>query len=168
MNDSDDDGPFAAPAIGSHARLVVGIGCTSRATAAEIIALIDRSLGDIRATGTDLIALVSHVRKLGSPILPRVAKHFGVELRLLETAGLAGDVPRPSTRVERLVGLASVAEAAAAAVGPLVVGKSKSAHATCAIAMCADGFDLAGFGGVGYPAKAATASSSVVTSRAGP
>ena len=163
MNDSDDDGPIPVPAIGDDARLAVGIGCTSRASASEIIALVDQALAGIGASGTNLGAVISHTRKAGSAVLLQVAQHFGVELWLLGATELARGVPSPSLRVEQLIGLPSVAEAAAAVAGPLLVRKSKSANATCAIAIFAQEP-----GPATYAANAATASSSVATSIAGP
>lgn len=133
-------------------RIVAGIGFATAATADEIIGLIEACLAEAGSAASQLVAIGTHARKLGwaTPIV--VASHFGVPLRLLDDVDLASD---------------SVAEAVAAAAGPLRLGKRKSRYATCAIAACRPGFSLATFGQPPSP-RAAIASSIVVTSSAGP
>lgn len=134
--------------------IVAGIGCASVATAEEIIDLLDACLAGAGLRPEQLLAIGTHERKRGSAALTAVAAHYGVPLRLLEAAGL--DARH-----------AGVCEAVAAAAGPLLLGKRKSAYATCAIALCRPGFTVDGFGQPGR-SSAAMASSIVPTSWAGP
>ena len=66
------------------------------------------------------------------------AEHFGVPLKTYAAEALAQvDVPTPSAIVARHVGTPSVAEAAALLSGTrLLVPKTRSEHATCAVAEC--------------------------------
>ena len=114
--------------------VIAGIGCSSAATAAEIVALVEASLAEAGFLATDLVALTSHERKSNHPGLRAAAAHFGVPLRLVRDADLPDHVPNPSATVFAAVGLHGIAEGAAAAAGPLVLPKRKSAHATCALA----------------------------------
>lgn len=134
--------------------IVAGIGCSSAATPAEIIALVDATLAEAGLKRQDLAAVGTHMRRRGNAAIRAVAAHFGVPLRLFEDADL--DPARNG-----------VCEGVAAVAGPLRIGKRKSAHATCAIAACPPGFALAGFGQPDRP-SAAIASSIVPTSWAGP
>ena len=135
-------------------RIVAGIGFASAATAGEIIGLIGACLAEAGFHAGQLAAIGTHARKQASPITAQVALHFGVPLRLFDDADLPAGVP-------------GLAEAVAAAAGPLQLRKQKSRYATCAIAHCGPGFSLAGFG---QPSslRAAMASSTVATSSAGP
>jgi cobalamin biosynthesis protein CbiG len=135
-------------------RIVAGIGFASAATAAEVIGLIDACLAEAGFAANQLAALGTHARKRSSPVPAQVAQHFGVPFRLFADEDLSFGVP-------------GVAEAVAAAAGPLRLHKRKSAHATCAIALCDPDFTLAGFGQPSSP-RAAMASSTVATSSAGP
>ena len=118
----------------SSGSIIAGIGCSSAAGAAEIIALVEASLAEAGFFANDLVALTSHERKAGHPALATAAAHFGVPLRLVRDADLPDHVPNPSATVFAAVGLHGIAEGAAAAAGPLVLPKRKSAHATCALA----------------------------------
>lgn len=135
-------------------RIVVGIGFASAATAGEIIDLIDACLAAACLSADQLAVIGTHARKRSSPVPAQVAQHFGVPLRLFDDADLSPSAP-------------GLAEAVAAAAGPLRLRKHKSRYATCAIAVCRPGFSLAGFGQPSS-AKAAIASSTVATSSAGP
>ncbi|WP_240232391.1 cobalamin biosynthesis protein [Devosia lacusdianchii] len=134
--------------------LVIGIGCATAASVAEIIALVDTCLLGAGYRPADVVAIASHIRKEHSSALARVAVHFGVPLRLLDDDDLAPGVP-------------GTAEAVAAAAGPLRQGKRKSRYATCAIALCGPAFDLSTFGQAPRP-RASMAASMVATSSAGP
>lgn len=135
-------------------RIVAGIGFASAATADEIIDLIGACLVESGLAANQLAAVGTHARKHASPVPTLVALHFGVPLRLFDDEDLPTGVP-------------GVAEAVAAAAGPLRLRKHKSRYATCAIALCRPGFSLAGFGQPSS-ARAAMASSTVATSSAGP
>ncbi|MGB3337590.1 MAG: cobalamin biosynthesis protein [Devosia sp.] len=132
--------------------VVAGIGFATAATAAEIVGLIEACLLEAGCSARQLVAIGTHVRKLGNAAPLRVAAHFGVPLRLLDDQDLASE---------------SVAEAVALAAGPLRITRRKSRYATCAIAACGQGFSVAGFGQPPSP-RAAIASSTLATSLAGP
>ena len=116
-------------------RVVVGVGASSRATAAEIAALVADALTAAGLTPAAVIGVATvdarqhdtRLAALGWPVT-------GFRPDQLEAA--AG--PVPSGRVRAAVGTGSVAEAAALlAAGPgarLLVGKHRSAHATVAVA----------------------------------
>ncbi|UJW85209.1 cobalamin biosynthesis protein [Devosia sp. SL43] len=136
----------------ASARIVAGIGFATAASADELIGLIERCLEEAGLAPEALAAIGTHARKRGWAVPIVVAGHFGVPLRLLDDAELAGE---------------SVAEAVAAAAGPLRLGKRKSRYATCALADCRPGFNVASFGQPPSP-RAEMASSIVATSSAGP
>ena len=114
--------------------IIAGVGCSSAASAAEIIALVESCLAEAGFLASDLIAVTSHERKAGHPGLAAAAVHFGVPVRLLPGHEMVTHVPNPSALVFAAVGFPSVAEASAAAAGPLVLPKRISAHVTCAVA----------------------------------
>jgi cobalamin biosynthesis protein CbiG len=82
-------------------------------------------------------------------------------LATLSLAQLDQPVPNPSQRVRDHVGVASVAEAAARAFGPLVVAKRRSSNVTCALSR----YTLAE---TSSSSRAPSASSTLATSSAGP
>ena len=132
--------------------VVAGIGFATAATTDEIVALIEACLAEAGASSAQLVAIATHARKLGNAVPLRVAAHFGVPLRLLDDQDLASE---------------SIAEAVAAAAGPLRLARRKSRYATCAIATCSAGFDISRFGQSPSP-RATMASSTLATSLAGP
>jgi len=113
--------------------LVAGIGCSLGCPPDELRALIDATL----PPGT-LVALATVDRRKDEPCMLAAAEHFQVPLRTYAPAALAAvEVPTPSEIVERHVGTPSVAEAAALLSGTrLLVPKTRSEHATCAVAEC--------------------------------
>ena len=140
--------------IADHHPLIIGLGCSTAASACEIVALIAACLAEASRDSSDIAALASHSRKRGSAALAQAAAHYGVPLRFLDDDDLAQGIP-------------GTCEAVAAAAGPLVLRKRKSRYATCAIAKAAPAFDLATFGQPASP-SAAIASSTLSTSLAGP
>jgi len=132
--------------------VVAGIGFATAATADEIVGLIEACLVEAGASSGQLLAIGTHARKLGNAVPLRVAAHFGVPLRLLDDQDLGSD---------------SVAEAVAAAAGPLRLPRRQSRYATCAIAACAPDFSVSGFGQSPSP-RAVMAASTSATSLAGP
>ncbi|MET3926492.1 cobalamin biosynthesis protein [Devosia sp. 2618] len=147
-------------------RLVVGIGYSSAATAAEIITLIEQSLACLGADQTSLAAIATHQRKAGDANLLATARHFDVPVCYFGDADLGLAVPNPSAKVVAAIGLTSVAEAAASAAGALILAKQKSAYVTCALSRCAPDFEPLAFG---QPStSASTAASMLATSSAGP
>ena len=151
-------------------QIVAGIGCGSAATTTEIVALIHACLSEAGIPHSALLAIGTHVRKSDAMPLRAAASQLGVPLHLLDDTELVSGVPHPSVRVAASIGLPSIAEAVAAAAGSLLLGKRKSAHATCALAACAPQFDIARFGRVAnyVNSSAAMASSTLATSSAGP
>lgn len=140
--------------IPGHSSLIIGLGCSSAASADEVVALIAACLAEIDRDSASISAFATHVRKRGSMALAQAARHYDVPLRFLADDELAP-------------GILGTCEAVAAAAGPLLLGKRKSRYATCAIAACDAGFDLAGFGQPESP-SAAMAASTLATSLAGP
>jgi cobalt-precorrin 5A hydrolase / precorrin-3B C17-methyltransferase len=117
--------------------LVVGVGCSRGAPAAEIGDLIDRALEDAGLAASSVAYLASVDAKRDEPGLRQTAAERGWPLRFQPSQALARvAVPNPSAEVAAAVGTPSVAEAAALAGGPgaLVVPKRKSRHATVAVA----------------------------------
>jgi cobalamin biosynthesis protein CbiG len=156
-------GPLPGTTLPLDARLVAGVGCGSAADADEIVALLEQCLAELGASPAALVGLASHVRKADHPGLVGAARHFGIPLRVLDDGELSGDIASPSTRVMAAIGRPSIAEAVAGAVGPLLLAKRKSPHATCAIALCNDDFNLQA-----HASRASMAPSTLSTSSAGP
>jgi cobalamin biosynthesis protein CbiG len=140
--------------IPTYPPLIIGLGCSTAASAGEIVALIAACLAEIRRDPHDIAALATHSRKRGSTALAEAAAHYDLPLRFLDDDELAP-------------GVTGTCEAVAAAAGPLLLGKRKSRYATCAVAACGAGFDLSAFGQPDSP-SAAIASSTLATSLAGP
>lgn len=121
--------------------LAAGIGCERGAEAEEVAALLNQVLGSAGLSSLSLACLASIDAKMDEPALRAVAGRFGLPLRFFDAVRLERETPRlanPSDAVFRAVGCHGVAEAAAlACAGPgskLIVAKTKSARATCAIA----------------------------------
>lgn len=154
-------GQFAPRQAVYRGPVTAGIGCTSGASADDIIALVLSTLATSGLDLSQLAALGSHRRKQGFLPLQQAALYFDVPLHFLDE--LAGDVPNPSAFVARAVGLPGIAEAVASAAGPLLTGKYKSANVTCALGagMLGDRAQASSF-------SAVMASSRLATSSAGP
>lgn len=134
---------------GSTRLLVAGIGCTSAATAEEVIALIEMALATARRPAAHMACLATIDTRANAGALQFAASHFGVPMRTFSAADLAAESSRlasPSAIVADLAGLPGIAEAVALKAGTLVVTKQKSAHATCAIGLAATPFDVMRFG----------------------
>jgi cobalt-precorrin 5A hydrolase/precorrin-3B C17-methyltransferase len=116
--------------------LVVGVGCSSGAPAAEILELVDQALQEAEVTAASVAGLASIDAKRDEPGLREAARKRGWPLRFHPAERLAAvPVPNPSAAVARAVGTASVAEAAAmAGAAELVAPKRKSARVTVAVA----------------------------------
>ncbi len=117
--------------------LVVGVGCSRGAPAAEIGELIDGALEEAGLAASAVAYLASVDAKRDEPGLRRTAGERGWPLRFRSSQALARvAVPNPSATVAAAIGTPSVAEAAALASGhaALVVSKRKSRHATTAVA----------------------------------
>lgn len=122
-------------------RLAVGIGC-ERGAAPEEVAALARACLDRAGLAPEAVAGVFSIDlKSDEPALHALAEAFGAPARFFDAATLeaeAGRLRNPSDLVFREVGCHGVAEGAVlAAAGPhgeLVVDKTKSMRATCAIA----------------------------------
>jgi len=121
--------------------LAVGIGCERGAEAAEVTALLHQALGTAGLSPHSIACLASIDLKMDEPALRTVAQQMNLPLRFFDAARLERETPRlanPSDTVFRAVGCHGVAEAAALACagpeGSLIVTKTKSARATCAVA----------------------------------
>ncbi|WP_350276806.1 5,6-dimethylbenzimidazole synthase [Kribbella sp. HUAS MG21] len=108
--------------------LVVGVGLRSGTPYAELRELVREVVsGDVRL-------IVTVAGRESEPALQQLAEQFGAELRAFSKEELAEQpVPTPSERVEQLVGVPGVAEAAVLAAGAeLVTRKHRSTNATIA------------------------------------
>ncbi|WP_108395581.1 cobalamin biosynthesis protein [Devosia submarina] len=137
-----------------HGQILIGLGCSSKATADEIIALVQSCLAEAGSRADAVMAVVSHSRKTGNLALAQTAEHFGVSLFFLDDHVLAPEI-------------ASTCEAVAAVAGPLRLPKRKARFSTCAIAECHPGFSLDRLAQLASP-SATIAASTLVTSWAGP
>lgn len=121
--------------------LALGIGADSGVSEAELNALVRDTLARHSLSPRDIACVASIDGKQDETALLALARSLGVPNRFLDVETLRAETPRlrnPSARVEAATGVAGIAEAAAlAAAGPyseLIVPKTKSPHATCAVA----------------------------------
>jgi hypothetical protein len=128
------DGDQAVTDSIQHERLSIGIGCSSRASSADVIRLIEASVDPI-PFGT-IIATLDHRASIGGI----VASILGLRLVLLPAsilAGVAGITTHSPLALSRTQ-TANVAEASAlASLGSsarLVVPQTKGRFCTCAVA----------------------------------
>lgn len=121
--------------------LTLGIGADRGVDAAELVLLVHETLKAHGISLRDIACIASLDSKQDDPAFRELASRLGVPARFFDVPTLRAETPRlqnPSARVEALLGIAGVAEAAAlAAAGPdsvLIVPKTKSARVTCAVA----------------------------------
>jgi cobalt-precorrin 5A hydrolase / precorrin-3B C17-methyltransferase len=139
---TDRDEPGSRKHLVIHPRvLALGVGCERGAAADELLELVETALARHGLARHAIACLASIELKAGEPAIQALAQVLGVPLRLFTAAELeaqAGRLAHPSEVVFAATGCHGVAEGAAlAAVGPsgaLVVAKTKSRRATCAIA----------------------------------
>jgi cobalt-precorrin 5A hydrolase/precorrin-3B C17-methyltransferase len=134
--------------------IFLGLGCSTAASADEIVRLIKTCLAEADCHPGQITAVASHKRKTGSQPLLSAADHFSVPIFFLDDAALPP-------------GIVGTCEAVAAAAGPLLLPKRKSRFATCAIARCTPDFTIERFRQPANP-RAAIAPSTLATSVAGP
>ncbi|WP_225829093.1 precorrin-3B C(17)-methyltransferase [Streptomyces naphthomycinicus] len=122
--------------------LVVGVGASKGAPAAEVLGLIEGTLAGAGLSPASVAELATVDAKAQEPGIVAAAERLGVPLVTYSAEELAGvEVPNPSDAPLTAVGTPSVAEAAALrGGGALVVPKRKSeradgrpAMATCAV-----------------------------------
>ena len=130
--------------------LAVGVGCERGCDPGELAALVTETLAENGLAAGAVATLVSIDLKADEAAVHAVAEDLGVSARFFDVATLAAEEPRlatPSDLVRREVGVAGVAESAAlAAAGPdgqLIVPKTKSRRATCAVALAPGPIDPA-------------------------
>jgi len=117
--------------------LVMGIGCSSGASADDIQKLAREALAETGASFESVVEIASIDAKREEPGLLDFAARWHQPLRWFSSSELrAVETPNPSANVAEAVGTPSVAEAAAllASGGRLVVPKRKSANVTVAVA----------------------------------
>ena len=133
--------------------LALGIGC-ERGAAPDEVATLARTCLDAAGLAAEAVAGVFSLDlKCDEPAVHALADALGVPARFFPAAVLERERPRlpnPSDLVFREVGCHGVAEGAALAAvgerGELVVAKTKSARATCAIARAPGPLDAASIG----------------------
>jgi cobalt-precorrin 5A hydrolase len=121
--------------------IVAGIGCRRGAPAAEIEAAIRAALTRAKLMPAILDAVATSAAKHDEPGINAAAKQLGVSVVLVAEADLLAAAHRTATHSERvraLVGVPSVAEAAALAIaGPtarLISPRIVAGSAACALA----------------------------------
>ena len=120
----------------------LGVGCERGCAPDELLDLVNKVLQNAAIEPSDLSGIHSIDLRRDEPAIVNVARKFNHPVRYFSASTLEEQTPgllNPSDRVFALMGCHGVAEAAAlAGVGPtgaLVVGKTKSAHATAALAV---------------------------------
>jgi cobalt-precorrin 5A hydrolase / precorrin-3B C17-methyltransferase len=133
---------------GSATRLVIhpkvlalGVGCERGVEPGELVELVAATLERHGLARGAIACVVSLDIKAAEPAIHALAAQLGVPARFFPASRLEAETPRlanPSAEVFAVTGCHGVAEGAAlAAVGPageLVVAKTKSGRATCALA----------------------------------
>jgi cobalt-precorrin 5A hydrolase/precorrin-3B C17-methyltransferase len=121
--------------------LVLGIGCERLTEAEEVSALARRCLAEANLAPQSVACVASIALKAAEPAVLALAAELGVPARFFSAAQLERETARlknPSDVVFAETGCHGVCEGAAlAGVGPagkLLVAKTRSARATCAIA----------------------------------
>ena len=122
--------------------LALGVGCERDCDPGELESLARDTLDRHGLAEAAIAGVFSIDLKSDEPAVLALAERLGVACRFFDAATLEAETPRlatPSDRVFREVGCHGVAEAAAlaacGAVGRLLVTKTKSARATCAVAV---------------------------------
>ena len=121
----------------------LGLGCEGGCGDQELLSLAENVLHDAGEISANLVGIFTIEQRRHEPAIIYTAERLGLPIRCFSAEQLEAQTPRllnPSERVFALVGCHGVAEAAAlAGIGPagrLIVGKTKSAHATAALAVC--------------------------------
>jgi cobalt-precorrin 5A hydrolase/precorrin-3B C17-methyltransferase len=121
--------------------LVLGIGCERLTEQEEVDALARRCLAEANIAEQSIACVASIALKAAEPAILALAQELGVPARFFSAVELEREAPRlknPSDVVFVETGCHGVAEGAALAgvggAGRLLVAKTRSARATCAIA----------------------------------
>jgi cobalt-precorrin 5A hydrolase/precorrin-3B C17-methyltransferase len=122
--------------------LALGVGGERGVAADELIALVDDTLKQHHLSRSALAAVASIDLKEDEAAIQALARHLDLPLRIFTAEELNAEAPRlrnPSALVMSEVGCPGVSEGAAlAAAGPdarLIIPKTKSKRATCAVAL---------------------------------
>jgi len=123
-------------------RLALGVGCERGCEPGELIDLVTNTLATHNLAPGAIALIGSLDLKADEAALHALADHLGMPARFFSVDELNAEAPRlknPSDVVLREVGCPGVAEGAALAAageqGALIVEKTKSRRATCAIAL---------------------------------
>jgi cobalt-precorrin 5A hydrolase/precorrin-3B C17-methyltransferase len=133
--------------------LAVGVGCERGVAADELVGLVEQTL-HAHGLAAGAIACVASIDvKADEAAVHAAAAALGVPARFFTADALEAEAPRlrnPSETVYREVGCHGVAEgaalAAAGAEGLLIVDKTRSKRATCAVARAPADIDVTGVG----------------------
>lgn len=144
----------AANRLVYHPRsLALGVGCERGCEAEELIKLVAQTLAHHNLAPGAVGLVASLDLKADEAAVHALGRHLGVPVRFFSSEALNKETTRlknPSEIVHQEVGCPGVAEGAAlACVGPegeLVVEKTKSARATCALALAHTPLDAASTG----------------------
>ncbi len=133
--------------------LALGVGCERGVEDSELIGLVDETLAAAGLAPGAVACVASLDLKMDEAAVHAAAHRLGVPARFFTAAELEAEAPRlanPSQAVFRAVGVHGVAEGAAlAAAGPhgaLVVEKTASRRATCAVARASGAIEAAAVG----------------------
>ncbi|MGI9436808.1 MAG: precorrin-3B C(17)-methyltransferase [Geminicoccaceae bacterium] len=133
--------------------LALGVGCERHVEPAELIELVEATIEAQGLAKASIAVVVSIELKAAEPAIQALADHLAVPARFFAANSLEAEAPRlanPSELVFEETGCHGVAEGAALAAvgdkGALIVEKTKSARATCAIARAADDIDPTSLG----------------------
>jgi cobalt-precorrin 5A hydrolase/precorrin-3B C17-methyltransferase len=133
--------------------LAVGVGCERDADPAELRDLVTRTLAEHGLAAGAVACIVSIDVKMDEAAVNDLGPILEAPVRFFDAARLEAETPRlanPSDLVFKEVGCHGVAEGAAlAAAGQdaeLIVTKTKSTRATCAIARASGNLDAASIG----------------------
>jgi len=145
---SDDGALVLHPPV-----LAVGVGCERDCAVDELVELVRSTLATAGLTEAAIACVTSIDLKADEVAVIAVADAFGVPLAFFDAARLERETSRlanPSEIVFAEVGCHGVSEASALAVvggdGELIVTKTKSKRATCAVARAPMGIDPAAHG----------------------
>ncbi|WP_420349226.1 precorrin-3B C(17)-methyltransferase [Pelagibius sp.] len=130
------------------ALLALGVGCERGCAPAELATLVEQTLAQAGLSPLAVAGVFSIDVKADEVAVHDLAAGLGVPVRFFDAATLEAETSRlanPSDLVFREVGCHGVSEGAAlAAAGPeakLLVAKTKSKRATCAVALAPDIID---------------------------
>jgi len=133
--------------------LAVGVGCERDAGPAEVQNLVIETLAKHGLAPGAVACVASIDVKMDEAAVNDLGNALGAPVRFFDAGRLEAETPRlahPSEVVFKEVGCHGVAEGAAlAAAGPdgqLIVAKTKSARATCAVARAAQNIDAGSVG----------------------